>query len=32
MNRLLTWADEHLTDLSVMIAAFAKGFAKGMRK
>lgn len=32
MNRFLTWADEHLADFGVMIAAFAKGFAEGWRK
>lgn len=32
MNRLLEWADEHLTDLGIMIAAFIRGFAEGMRK
>lgn len=32
MNRFLAWADEHLTDLAVMIAAFCRGFAEGMRK
>lgn len=32
MNRFFEWADEHLTDFGVMIAAFCRGFAKGMRK
>lgn len=32
MNRLLEELDEHLTDLGVMISAFAKGFAEGWRK
>jgi hypothetical protein len=32
MNRVLTWADEQLTDLGVMIAAFFRGFSEGMRK
>lgn len=32
MNRLISWADEQLTDLGIMIAAFCRGFARGMRK
>lgn len=32
MNRFLEWADEHLTDLGIMIIAFFRGFAKGMRR
>jgi len=32
MNRLLTWVDEQLIDLAVMIAAFFRGFSEGMRK
>lgn len=32
MNRLLEELDEHLTDLGIMIAAFCRGFAEGMRR
>ena len=32
MNRLLEELEEHITDLGVMIAAFCRGFAEGMRK
>ncbi len=32
MNRFLASADEHLTDLGIMISAFIRGFAEGMRK
>lgn len=31
MTRFFDWGDDHLTDLGVMIVAFVKGFAKGMR-
>lgn len=32
MNRFFEWCDEQLVDLGVMIAAFCRGFAEGMRK
>lgn len=32
MNRFLDWVSEHLTDLGVMVLAFGRGFAKGIRK
>lgn len=32
MNRLLEWAEEHITDFMIMCGAFCRGFAEGMRK
>lgn len=31
MTLFFSWADDHLTDFGIMIAAFVKGFQKGIR-